>query len=37
MNRAVDATAADKGRVRGCDDDVNISSGDVIPDNPDSP
>jgi hypothetical protein len=33
MNRAVDTTAADKRRVRGRDDNVNVSSGDVAPDN----
>lgn len=33
MNRAVDTTAADKRRVRGRDDNVNVSSGDVTPDN----
>jgi hypothetical protein len=35
VNRAVDTTAADKGRVRGRDDNVNVSSGDVAPDNQD--
>jgi hypothetical protein len=32
MNRAVDTTAADKRRVRGRDDNVDVSSGDVAPD-----